>query len=89
MRHCQDAYDRELPTDTRTDSEIEQDAADRAEASRVKVELIRDDAAWLKVEVRRKEAEALREHNATVAAMRSNPAFAALFDPAKWNEVTK
>ncbi len=79
MRHCQDAYDRELPLDTRSDSEIEQDAADRAEASRVKVELIRDDAVWAKVEVRRKEAEALREHDARVAAMRSDPLFAALF----------
>ncbi len=91
LNAAQRQYDRECPfdSDTRTDSEIEQDAADRAEASRVKVELIRDDAAWVKVEVRRKEVEVLREHDATVAAMKANPAFAALFDVNAWNEVTK
>ncbi len=91
LNAAQRHFDRECPfdSDAQIDSDDEQDAADRAEASRVKVELIRDDAAWLKVEARRKEAEALREHDATVSAMKSNPAFAALFDPAKWNEVTK
>ncbi len=89
LNAAQRQYDRECPfdSDVQIGSEDEQDAADRAEASRVKVELIRDDAAWLKVEVRRKEAEALREHDATVAAMKANPAFAALFDVNAWNDI--
>ncbi len=54
-------FDRECPfdSDVQIDSEDEQDAADRAEASRVKVELIRDDAAWARVTLRREEAAKL------------------------------
>jgi hypothetical protein len=54
-------YDRELPDDLRTDSEIEADAAERIEAQRVKVELIRDDAAWMRVTLRREEAQRIAE----------------------------
>jgi hypothetical protein len=80
-------YDRELPDDLRTDAEIEADAAERMAAQRVKVELIRDDAVWAKVALRREEAQHIAEHDATVAAMKGNPAFAALFDPGKWSEL--
>ncbi len=83
-------YDKWLtnaPIDNRSDSEIEQDAAERAEASRIKVELIRDDAAWAKVALRREEAEQVKRNEATVAAMKANPLFAVLFDPAKWQEL--
>jgi hypothetical protein len=89
LRKAELHHDRECPfdSDTRTDAEIEADAAERIESQRVKVELIRDDAAWARVAIRREEAQRIAEHDATVAAMKGNPAFAALFDASKWSEL--
>jgi hypothetical protein len=61
LNRAQRSFDRECPfdSDLRTDAEIEFDAAERMAAQRASdVRLIRDDAAWARVELRRREAQA-------------------------------